>query len=306
MPHDHAHSHHHAQELKSASTALVAGIALNFLFVIIEVSIGLSVHSLSLISDAGHNLADVASLALSLLAFRLLRVRSNSRYTYGYRKTSIIVALFNAIVLLVSVGAISYEAVQKLFHPAPLPGKTIAIVAAIGIVINGATGLLFFRDKEKDINLKSAYLHLMGDALVSLALVVGGIIMIYTQWFWIDPVLSILVAVVILLGTWKLLKDSLRLSLDGIPAGISLEKVTHAAMKIPGVQKIYHIHVWAISTAENALTAHLVLAPHITLEKEKQIKARLKHELEHQGIRHATLETEREELHADCSEQPIP
>lgn len=302
MPHDHGHNHH-SHELKQAGTALVVGICLNLAFVVIEAVVGLSVHSLSLLSDAGHNLADVASLALSLLAFRLLKVRSNSRYTYGYRKTSIIVALFNAIVLLLSVGAISYEAIQKLIHPAPLPGKTIAVVAAIGIVINGATGLLFFRDKDKDMNLKSAYLHLMGDALVSLALVVGGIIMVYTKWFWIDPVLSILVAAVITIGTWNLLRDSLRLSLDAVPAGISLGEVTEAAMKIPGIQKIYHIHVWAISTSENALTAHLVLAPEITVEEEKQIKARLKHELKHQGIHHVTLETERNDpgAPADCN-----
>lgn len=303
MAHDHAHSHH-SQGLKQAGTALVVGICLNMAFVVIEAVVGLSVHSLSLLSDAGHNLADVASLALSLLAFRLLRVRSNSRYTYGYRKTSIIVALFNAVVLLLSVGAISYEAVQKLFHPAPLPGKTIAIVAAIGIVINGATGLLFFRDKEKDMNLKSAYLHLMGDALVSLALVLGGIIIAYTQWFWIDPVLSIIVAVVITLGTWNLLKDSLRLSLDAVPAGISLDEVKKTAMKIPGVQNIYHIHVWAISTAENALTAHLVLAPNVSIEEEKQIKDRLRHELQHQNIHHATIETERDDKPSqpDCQE----
>lgn len=294
MPHDHGHSHH-GHGLKQAGTALVTGICLNLAFVVVEAVVGLSVHSLSLISDAGHNLADVASLALSLLAFRLLKVRSNSRFTYGYRKTSVLVALFNAIVLLLSVGAISYEAIQKLIHPPPLPGKTIAIVAAIGIVINGASGLLFFRDKDKDMNLKSAYLHLMGDALVSLVLVAGGIIMAYTQWFWIDPVLSIIVAVVITVGTWNLLRDSLRLSLDAVPAGISLDEVTKAAVSIAGIQKIYHIHVWAISTSENALTAHILLAPNVTLEEEKQIKKRLKHELEHQGIHHATLETERDE-----------
>src|SRR6478672_1984382 len=189
MGHNHSHeghNHTHQLSVSDVNNALVIGITLNFLFVVIEVVIGLLIHSLSLLSDAGHNLADVGALALSLLAYRLLKVKPNEHYTYGYRKTSILVALFNSVVLLVSIGAILFEAMHRLFHPEPLPGSTIAIVASIGIIINAATAILFFKDKDKDLNIKSAYLHLLSDALVSFALVIGGIAIYYTHLFWID------------------------------------------------------------------------------------------------------------------------
>lgn len=291
---EHHHHHHQPAVLSNVNAAFIIGISLNFLFVIIEVIAGLSVHSLSLLSDAGHNLADAGALALSLLAFKLLKVKSNSQYTYGYRKTSILVALFNAVVLLVSIGAIAYEAIHRFLQPEPVRGFTIAVVAGIGILINASTALLFLRDKEKDMNIKSAYLHLMSDAAVSLALVAGGIIITYTGWFWIDSVLSIVVAIVILLSTWRLLKDSLRLSLDGVPADIHLEDIKALALRIPGVKDFHHIHIWAISTTENALTAHLVLPLSTSIDEERTIKGKLKHELLHKNIRHITIETERE------------
>ena len=297
MGHDHSHHHdhhHHSVVLTQVNTAFIVGITLNFLFVLVEVIVGLSIHSLSLLSDAGHNLADVGSLALSLLAFRMLKVRANENYTYGYRKTSILVALFNSMVLMVSIGAIMYEAAHRFLNPEPMPGNTIAIVAGIGILINAATALMFLRDKDKDLNIKSAYFHLMSDALVSFGLVVGGVIMFYTQWFWIDSALSMLVAFVILFSTWKLLKDSLRLSMDGVPENVHLDDIKATALKIAGVKDLHHIHVWAISTTENALTAHLVLKQEITIEQEQLIKHKLKHQFEHQNIHHITLETERE------------
>ncbi|MEO5591710.1 MAG: cation diffusion facilitator family transporter [Chitinophagaceae bacterium] len=296
-PHGHTHHHHHhdhAVTLTSVNTAFITGISLNFLFVIVEVVAGLITHSLSLLSDAGHNLADVAALALSLLAFKLLKVKSNKKYTYGYRKTSILVALFNSMVLVLSIGAIVYEAIQRFFHPESVQGATIAIIAAIGILINGSTALLFMRDKEKDMNIKSAYLHLMSDAVVSLGIVIGGIIIVYTGWFWIDSVISIVIAVVILFSTWGLLKNSLRLSLDGVPANIKLDEIKATAMKVKGVKDFHHVHIWAISTTENALTAHLVLPVATTIEEERKIKSDLKHELLHKNIQHVTLETERE------------
>jgi cobalt-zinc-cadmium efflux system protein len=288
------HHHHHAVTLTHVNTAFIAGIILNFLFVVIEVIVGLSVHSLSLLSDAGHNLADVGALALSLLAFRLVKVKSNEHYTYGYRKTSILVALFNAAVLLLSIGAIAYEAIHRFFYPEPLPGITISMVAGIGIVINTVTALLFFRDKEKDMNIKSAYLHLMSDAVVSLGLVIGGIIIFYTHWFWIDSVFSIIIALVILFSTWSLLKSSLRLSLDGVPENIELEDIKTTALKVNGVKDFHHVHIWAMSTSENALTAHLVLQQNITVDEEQKIKSDLKHQLQHKNIHHITLETERD------------
>src|SRR5437868_6396118 len=177
MDHAHNHRHHdHSIGMTDVNTAFIVGIVLNFLFVVIEVIVGLSIHSLSLLSDAGHNLADVGALALSLLAFRLLKVRSNEHYTYGYRKTSILVALFNAAVLLASIGAIIYEAIHRFLNPEPMPGNTIAWVAGIGVIINALTAFMFMRGKDHDLNQKSAYLHLVSDAAVSLAIAVGGII----------------------------------------------------------------------------------------------------------------------------------
>jgi len=300
--HGHSHHHHdHSITLTSVNTAFIIGISLNFIFVIIEVIAGLVIHSLSLLSDAGHNLADVAALALSLLAFKLLKVKSNKQYTYGYRKTSILVALFNAMVLLVSIGAIMYEAIHRFLEPEPVKGTTIAIVAGIGIIINASTALLFFREKDKDMNIKSAYLHLMSDAIVSLGLVIGGIIIFFTGWFWVDSVLSVIIAIVILLSTWRLLKDSLRLSLDGVPADIKLDEIKATAMKVKGVIDFHHIHIWAISTTENALTAHLVLPLSTGIEDERKIKQDLKHELLHKNIQHITLETERENEHCEAT-----
>jgi len=300
--HNHSHHghHHHPIDMQNVSRAFIIGIILNFLFVIIEVVIGLSIHSLSLLSDAGHNLADVASLAMALIAIRLTKVKANEKYTYGYKKTTILVALLNAAILLVSIGAISYEAVQRIITPQPLPGKTISIVAAIGILINASTALLFFRTKEKDLNVRSAFMHLISDAIVSAGLVVGGIIIYYTGLFRIDAFLSIIIAVVILLSTWQLLKDSLRLSLDGVPEGIDFKKVKENIARINGIKDFHHIHIWALSTSENALTGHIVVAKNADMNSIEKIKHNVKHELEHLNINHATLEVETE--NAPCEE----
>lgn len=305
--HDHSHSHglghhHHPVNLKEVNQAFVIGIVLNFAFVIIEVIVGLSIHSLSLLSDAGHNLADVASLAMSLIAIRLLKVRPTERYTYGFKKTTILVALLNAAILLLSLGAIGYEAIHRLISPEPLPGKTISIVAGIGIVINGLTAMLFFRSKENDLNIRSAFLHLLSDAIVSAALVIGGLVIFYTNLFWIDAALSLLVAFVILFSTWQLLRDSLRLSLDGVPAGIEIRRVRDTIAKMKGVKDFHHIHIWAISTTENALTAHVVVDPNCTMEYVDQLKHDIKHELLHLNIQHATIEVEMEDAPCDQSD----
>lgn len=293
MEHDHSHhDHSHAPVLTNVNSAFIIGIGLNTLFVLIEAIVGFSIHSLSLLSDAGHNLADVGSLALSLLAFRLLKVKSNKKYTYGYRKTTILAALLNAMILLLSVGAIAYEAFTRISHPPALPGKTIAIVAGIGIIINYVTAILFLKNKEHDLNVKSAYLHMIADALVSAGIMIGGIIIYYTQLYWIDPVLSIIIVVVILIGTWGLLKESLKLSLDGVPKDIDIQKIKNKAEKIEGIKNLHHIHVWAMSTTENALTAHLVIDKSKAPDQITAIKNELKHTLQHMNIQHITLETE--------------
>lgn len=283
------------------NTAFVIGIILNFAFVIIEVVAGILQNSMALLSDAGHNLADVGALGLSLFAFKMLKVKSTENYTYGYRKTSILVSLLNAVVLLISIGIIVFEAIQRLFHPQPIQGLTISIIAAIGILINFVSARMFFKSKETDINVRSAYLHLMSDAVVSLGIVIAGIAIYYLKWFWLDPAISIVIAIIILVSTWHLLKDSLRLSLDGIPSDIEMDDVKTAAIKINGVKDIHHIHIWAMSTQENALTAHLVLSSDVNLQQEQKIKHDLKHLLQHKNIQHVTLETERED--DDCASE---
>ncbi len=289
MEHDH---HHPTPAWSRVTTAFTVGIWLNFVFVVIEAGVGFSIHSLSLLSDAAHNLADVGTLVLSLIAFRLLKVKANERYTYGYRKTSILVALFNSVILLVSIGAIAFEAIHKSFDPEPMPGSTIAIVAGIGILINGTTAFFFRSEKERDINIKSAYLHLLSDTLVSAGIVVGGIAIIFTGWYWIDSVLSLIVVIVILISTWRLLRESLKLSLDGVPQNVSVKEISDQALKLEGVAGLHHVHVWALSSTENAMTAHLVLKRNLAHEQEHVIKEKLRHELLHRHIQHATLETE--------------
>lgn len=291
--HNHSHHHHdHFEKLTNVTTALVIGIILNSLFVVIEAVIGFSVDSLSLLSDAGHNLADVGSLALSLLAFKLLKIKPNDKYTYGYRKTTILAALFNGVILLISVGAIAFAAIERFSNPPALPGKTIAIVAAIGIVVNFVTAYLFMKKKDKDLNMKAAYLHMMADGLVSVGIMIGGIVIYYTHLYWIDPVISIIIVLVILIGTWGLLKESLALTLDAVPKDIDIKDIKTSAGKINGIKDLHHIHVWAMSTTENAMTAHLVMNCDEDKEQMKLIKDNLKHKLEHMNIQHTTLEIE--------------
>jgi cobalt-zinc-cadmium efflux system protein len=288
----HGHSHGRSSGNVNLNRAFIWGIVLNLGFVLIEFVTGFLTGSLALISDAGHNLSDVASLALSLLAFRLARIKPSTRYTYGYRKSTILISLLNALILLLAVGAIGYEAVRRFSSPAPVPGGTMAIVAGIGIGVNALSAFLFFRDKESDLNVKGAYLHLLADALVSLGTVVAGLIIIGTGWYWVDPVVSLVIIVVIIVSTWNLLRDSLRLSLDAVPPGIEMDKIREAALKIPGVKDIYHIHVWAMSTTENALTAQVLVSEQLGREELFRVKKTLRHELEHLGISHITLETD--------------
>jgi cobalt-zinc-cadmium efflux system protein len=293
MEHNHSHhDHNHFERLTDVNTALIIGIILNSLFVIIEAAIGFSIQSLSLLSDAGHNLADVGSLALSLFAFKLLKIKPNDKYTYGYRKTTILAALLNGVILLISVGAIAYAAIQRFSAPPALPGKTIAIVAGIGIIINFATAFLFLKKKETDLNVKGAYLHMLADGLVSVGIMIGGIVIYFTHLYWIDPVISIIIVVVILSGTWSLLKESLALTLDAVPKDIDINTIKSKAEDIDGIKDLHHIHVWAMSTTENAMTAHVVIDQCEDMSQVAQIKNKLKHHLEHMNIQHITLETE--------------
>ena len=289
MSHEHSHQHSHAINAESLNKAFIIGIVLNLAFVIIEFAAGFWFDSLALLSDAGHNLSDVVSLVLALLAFRLAKVKANERYTYGYKKSTILVSLLNAVILLVAVGAIVIESIHKLNNPAVVPGGAIAWVAGVGVLINAFTAFLFMKDKEKDLNVKGAYLHMAADALVSVGVLVAGIVISRTGWYIIDPIIGLIVAVVILISTWNLLHDSLRLTLDGVPTSIDSQKVVKAIRALPGVDDVHHIHIWAISTTENALTAHIVLKQP---EGMQEVKHLIRHRLEDFGIGHATLEFE--------------
>lgn len=306
MAHDHAH-HHQAQSLSHVGRAFLVGIALNLGFVIIEFIAGFYTNSLALLSDAGHNLSDVATLALSLFAFRMTRRKATAVYTYGYHKSTILASLANAVILLVAVGSIGWEAIQRFMHPEPTPGFTISIVAGIGILINAGSAFLFFKNKEQDLNVKGAYLHLVTDALVSAGVVVAGLIIARTGIAWIDPLISIVIMAIVLYSTWGLLTESLKLSMDAVPTGIHTEEIKALLEKEKGVQKAYHIHIWAMSTTRNAMTAHLLLEEDLGETTIAGIKERLKHELEHLNIQHVTLETELKGSHDEnCETTDMP
>jgi cobalt-zinc-cadmium efflux system protein len=300
--HDHSHHHHHdhAPKLDHLNTAFIAGIILNSAFVIIEVISGLATHSLSLLTDAGHNLSDVAGLALALLAFKLTEVNATSKYTYGYKRSTIIVSFFNALILFVAVGFIGYEAIMRFMNPETVNGGTMAWVAFIGIGINAFTAWLFVKDKDKDLNVKGAYMHMAIDAVVSFGVVISGIIIYFTNLYWIDSVVSLIIAIVILKGTWSLLIDSLRLEMDGVPKEMDLNKIKAELLKGKGVIDVHHLHVWALSTTDNALTAHLVIDP-AYVSSFDSIKHDLRHRLEHLDISHSTFEPEFTE--EDCKQQ---
>jgi cobalt-zinc-cadmium efflux system protein len=291
--HGHAgHHHHHVSLGDVANGAFISGIVLNSAYVIVQVIVGIMTNSMALLSDAGHNLSDVASLALSLFAFRLARVKPTNSFTYGYKKTTILAALTNAVVLCVTIGMLGYESINRLLHPQPVQGGIVAVVAGIGIVINMSSALLFFRNKEHDLNTKGAYLHLLTDAMVSLGVVVAGVIIRYTNWYWLDGAVSIAVLIVILIGTWSLLTESLRLSLDAVPDNVEVEEIEQVIQKVEGVESMHHMHIWAMSTTENALTTHLVLNDKLSFDEKMKLVHKIKHELQHNNIHHATIELE--------------
>ena len=279
-----------------ANSAFIAGIVLNSAYVVIQAIAGFATHSMALLSDAGHNLSDVASLVLSLMAFRLAKVKPSASFTYGYKKTTILAALTNAVVLLITIGLLGYESVDRLLHPRPIQGGIVAIVAGIGIVINLASAFLFFRNKEHDLNTKGAYLHLLTDAMVSLGVVVAGLIIRFTNWYWLDGAVSIVVLIVILIGTWSLLTESFKLSMDAVPEGVDINNIEKIILKVNGVEDLHHMHIWAMSTTENALTAHLVLNEQLNFDEKMKLVHKIKHELQHNKIQHATIELESAEM----------
>lgn len=292
------HHHHHTAPAQSLNGIFILSIILNGLFVLIEAGVGLWQNSLSLLSDAGHNLSDVFSLVLVLIAFRLAKVHRNDRFTYGYRKSTILISLLNAVILLVAVGAIVIESIHKFNEPTEVNGIAVSWTAGVGILINGATALLLMRGQKRDLNVRGAFLHMAADTLVSVGVVISGIVIHYTGWTVIDPIVSLIIAVVILISTWELLSDSLRLAVDGIPDGVELHEIEQLIMAEEHVKSTHHIHVWAISTTETALTAHIVVDD---LSCWPHVSEHLKHTLAEHGISHATLEPETMDSH--CHDQ---
>ncbi len=288
------HNHQHTPVITNLNRAFIIGITINLLYVVIEFVAGLYLDSLALITDAGHNLTDVASLAMAMLAFRLAKVKSNEKFTYGYRKSTILVSLINSVVLFVAIGGILWESISRLHNPVEVQGAPIAIVAGIGILINAISAFLFFKEKENDLNIKGAYLHLMADAAVSMGVVVSGLLIFFFQLYWLDLVVSFAIVAVIFHSTWNLFKDSLTLTLDGVPRGIKLDEVVAEIKQVEGVIDVHHLHVWAISSSQNAMTAHIIVACDTNMETQNRIKNTIKHELEHVNIQHATLEFETE------------
>ncbi|MBQ9547932.1 MAG: cation transporter [Bacteroidales bacterium] len=289
--HNHHHHHHHAEVPASMGLVYILSIVLNVLFVAVEAGVGFWSGSLGLLSDAGHNLGDVFSLLLALVAFRLALTHGNSRFTYGYRKASVLISLLNAIILLVAVGAIVIESIHKF---SDLPGtvlnaRAISWTAGIGILVNGFTTWLLSRGQSHDINARGAFLHMLADTLVSVGVVLSGILIQYTGWVVVDPIVSLVIAVIILVTAWKLLAESFRMSIDAVPSEIDPDEIRDLMAAEPGVLELHHLHIWPISTTQVALTAHLVVED---LSQMQDIVHSLKHKLAEEGIAHCTLETE--------------
>ena len=260
MDHDHDHGHAHGHELpKDHGRAFLIGIGLNVTIVVIEVIYGLLSHSMALLADAGHNLSDVLGLVLALGATVLVKRKPTARRTYGFRKSSILAALANATLLLLVTGGVVWESIQRLRNPGIVHEKTVMIVAGVAVIINGASALLFLGGGKHDLNVRSAFLHLAGDAAIALGVVASGAIILFTGYFRLDPIVSILVSVLILVSTWSLLRQALDLVLDAVPVGVDPDKVRAYLSGLPNVTQVHDLHIWAMSTTETALTAHLVL-----------------------------------------------
>ncbi|MBK9098065.1 MAG: cation transporter [bacterium] len=296
----HNHNHSHSQNF---NRAFIIGIILNVLYIIVELVYGFLINSMALIADAGHNFSDVLGLLLAWGASYLAKTAATEKRTYGLRKSTILAAFFNSIILMIAVGAITIEAIRKIIYPEPVNGQTMMIVAGIGFLINTITALLFMKGREKDLNIKGAFLHMAADAGVSLGVVLAGLIIVSTGWLWVDPAISLVIVFVITIGTWGLLKDSFQLSMDAVPKGIDLKEVGKYLKEIDGVEEVHDLHIWAMSTTETALTAHLVI-PYATKDDFflKKICAELHNRF---GIEHSTIQIEKSAQSSNCEHRNV-
>ncbi len=305
--HSHSYSHSHSHAPAHYDRAFAVGIVLNMAFVLVEGGFGVWSNSIALVADAGHNLSDVLSLVFAWFALWLTRKRlsaaTRSRYTYGFRKSSVLAALLNAMLLLMACGGIAWEAIGRLREPAPVAGSVVIFVAAIGVVINTATALLFMRGREHDANIKGAFLHMAADAGVSLGVVISGIVIGQTGWYWLDPSMSLIIVAVVVYSTWDLLTDAVKMALDAVPRDVDIVSVRTYLCSLEGVASVHDLHVWAMSTTETALTAHIVLraTPEASGFLQNAFLHRAAHGLEEKfEIHHATLQLEVGEKNAEC------
>lgn len=300
-PHSHCHHDHHGH-LNRASGGYALGFTLNLVFVLIELAAGILSDSLALLADAGHNLSDLFALGLAWAAALLSHRRPSTRYTYGLRGSSIWAALFNALLLLVACGGIAWEAIQRLGSPQPVAALPVMAVAAIGVVINTATALMFMRDSHHDLNRRGVYLHMAADAAVSLGVVISGGLMLWTGWAWLDPLASLAIVAVIVVGTWAMLRDAVGMSLQAVPPGIDPQAVANYLRALPGVAALHDLHIWAMSTSETALTAHLVVPGN---RPGDDFYTRIANELREQfRIQHATVQVESGDAAHPCPLAP--
>jgi cobalt-zinc-cadmium efflux system protein len=299
--HSHGHGHGHSHGPADFGRAFLVGTLLNLAFVLVEGGYGLASGSMALLADAGHNLSDVLSLIVAWSAATLSTRPPSRRFTYGLRKSSILAALFNATVLLGAIGAIVVEAINRFGHPQPIAGNVVMEVAAVGIVVNAATAIMFARGRKSDINVRGAFLHMAADTAVSAGVVIAGFVILKTGWLWLDPAVSILIALVVLAGTWGLLRDSVSMSLDAVPAGIDPHAVDGALGALGGVAAVHDLHIWPMSTTEIALTCHLIMPAGHPGDAFLHRTAAMLHD--HFRISHATIQIEtgkEEEAEEDC------
>jgi cobalt-zinc-cadmium efflux system protein len=295
----HSHDHHHAPARFDAAFAI--GVALNGGFVIAEVVFGLAANSMALLSDAAHNFGDVLGLLLAWGAAWLARRPPSAQRTYGWGRSSVLAALVNAMVLLIGVGAIGVEAIQRLLAPEPVAETTVMVVAAIGIFINGGSALLFMRGREGDLNLRAQFTHLAADAVISAGVVVAALAIQLTGWLWLDPVASLVIGIVIAVATWGLLRDSVDLAMDAVPGGVVRADVQDFLAGQPGVVEVHDLHIWGLSTTDTALTAHLVCDGNDGDRRLHDLHEALQHRF---GIGHATLQIETDTDAALCRLRP--
>ncbi len=299
------HSHHHHEHSYSLNIdsdgrlnrAFKLGIWLNAIYVVVEAVFGFFSDSMGLLSDAGHNLSDILSLVIALIAFRVSHNKPTARFTYGFKRATVNASVVNAIILYVAVALILVESINKLIHPVEVDGGTVAWVAGVGVIVNGLTAWLFMKDRHKDLNVRGAFLHMAADALVSVGVVISGIVIVCTGWEVIDPIVGIVIALLIAVGSYKMLRESLCLAFDGVPHGIDPDKIIAAISSVQGVRSVHHLHIWALSTTEVAMTVHVVVETNSEIDG---VIHDVRHLVAGMGIAHSTIEAETAALHCEA------